>query len=70
MVPILAIGSLATLIVTEAVYTQEPPGVVASKTISAPLGILPAGALYTEFVAPPIGTLFNNHLKVSPAWKF
>jgi hypothetical protein len=62
--------SLATLMVTDAVYTQEPPGVVASNVTNAPFGILPAAALYTEFVAPPIGRLFNNHLKVSPAWKF
>ena len=63
-------GSLNTSIVTDAVYVQPPPGVVTSKVTSAPLGITPAAALYVEFVSPPIGAPFNNHLKVSPATKF
>ena len=70
LVSIVATGSLATLIVTDAVYVQPPPGVVTSKVTSAPLGITPAAALYVEFVSPPIGAPFNNHLKVSPATKF
>ena len=40
-----ATGSPKTFMVTDAVYAQPPPGVVASKVISAPFGIVPGGAL-------------------------